>query len=197
VADAFTGLVRAAHLEEALPQGWSLEVVSGRLVELSGCGSLTIACALVREAQQRGEPVAWISAAQTLFYPPDLAAGGIDLDALPVIRAGDGRRSARVADRLLRSGAFGLVVVDLEEHRIGPTAQGRLAQVARHNDTALLCLTGRRRGDGSSMVSLRGQVRRSRVAPALFGFEMRVTKDKRRGPGWVHREVFRAPDGLR
>jgi hypothetical protein len=87
--------------------------------------------------------------------------------------------------------------VDLEEHHIGPTGQGRLAQQARHKDTALLCLTGRRRNNGSSLVSLRGQVRRRRVAPALFGFEMRVTKDKRRGPGWTHREVFRAPDGLR
>ena len=39
--------------------------------------------------------------------------GGIDLDALPVVRVPDARAAGRAADHLVRSGGFGLVVIDL------------------------------------------------------------------------------------
>ena len=55
------------------------------------CGSratatLTATFGLVQEAQSRGEPVAWITLPSSTFFPPDAAAGGIDLDSLAVVR---------------------------------------------------------------------------------------------------------------
>ena len=47
------------------------------------------------------------------FFPPDAAEGGVDLDALLVVRARDLSSMASAADQLARSGAFGLLVVDL------------------------------------------------------------------------------------
>jgi recombination protein RecA len=86
------------------------------LSEFSGVGAgaqLSLAFSLVREAQQRGEPVAWVTLVGGAFYPPDVAAGGVKLDALPVIFAPDPVAAARAADRLVRSGGFSAVVLDL------------------------------------------------------------------------------------
>src|SRR5689334_3058740 len=90
--------------------------LGGRLVELSAQGAvatLTCAVGLVLEAQVQAEPVAWIAIAGTSFYPPDLADSGVDLAALVVVRAPELLAGVRAAERLLRSGAFGLVVLDL------------------------------------------------------------------------------------
>ena len=65
------------------------------------------------EAQVASEPVAWIMLDTSSFYPPDVADAGIDLSALVVIRVQDGIGAARAAQRILRSGAFGLVIIDL------------------------------------------------------------------------------------
>src|SRR5512134_1003926 len=90
--------------------------LGGRLVELSAIGAvatLTCAVGLVLEAQQQGEPVAWIAITGTSFYPPDLADSGVDLAALIVVRAPELLAGVRATERLVRSGAFGLAVVDL------------------------------------------------------------------------------------
>ncbi len=126
---------------------WSWAELSGRLCEL-GPGRepavLSAAAALVRDAQRRGEPAAWVTVGADLVYPPDLAAGGIDLARLPVVRAADCATAGRAADLLLRSGAYGLVVLDLMAG--GPRAtlaaplQSRLSQLARRHDAAVLCL---------------------------------------------------------
>ena len=71
---------------------WNLSSLAGRLTEVSDSGaapSLTAAAALILQAQQRGEPVAWISFGNSIFFPPDFAEWGIDLEALPVIRVPD------------------------------------------------------------------------------------------------------------
>lgn len=78
-----------------------------------GPAALSAATTLVWKAQLAGEPCAWIAARPSTFYPPDLDEGGIDLAALVVVRAPHATAAARVADKLLRSGAFGLVVLDL------------------------------------------------------------------------------------
>jgi recombination protein RecA len=199
---SFRGLVRAADLQEEIaPRGeWSFAALAGRLVEISGDGRLTLTVPLLVQAQREREPVAWVSAAKAVFFPPDMAAGGVNLEALPVIGVSTAQEAALVADRLIRSGAFGLVVVDLnDDMRMRATAQGRLAQLARRHDTALVCLSvqGHLRGDGSSMVSLRAESRRRRTGSARFRCELQAFKDKRRGPGWSHAEVCRGPSGLR
>src|SRR4029079_19370541 len=95
---------------------WDLASISGRLVEISASPSgapLTLAFRLVLDAQKRSEPVAWVGGKDEPFYPPDVADGGIDLAALPVVWTKDPIGAAKAADLLVRSGAFGLVVVDL------------------------------------------------------------------------------------
>ena len=195
---AIPGLVRATDMQDQLAGGvWSLEALAGRLVELSGDGRLTLTATLLIQAQRAREPVVWISAAQAVFFPPDMAAGGVDLEALPVIRVPSALWAARVADRSIRSGAFGVVVVDLDDGmRIGASHQGRLAGLARRHDTALICLLSHD-GGGSSMVSLRGHSERRRTGMARFRCELRALKDKCRGPGWRHAEICRGPSGLR
>src|SRR5262249_39843904 len=59
--------------------------LTGRLIELTAQGAsavLPTAFGLVLEARERGEPVAWITLLTSAFYPPDVAEGGVDLDAL-------------------------------------------------------------------------------------------------------------------
>ncbi|SVE28811.1 uncharacterized protein METZ01_LOCUS481665, partial [marine metagenome] len=68
---------------------WTAAALGGCLAELSGSSAapvLTVAFRLVHQVQQQGEPVAWISSNENTFFPPDVADGGVDLSALPVIR---------------------------------------------------------------------------------------------------------------
>ncbi len=110
--------------ERAAPAArWQLDEAVGRLTELSGLGataSLSATTALVLEAQARGEPAAWIGLPSASFFPPDLDDAGVDLDALVVVRAPDVTALVRAADRLLRSAAFGLIVLDLVARATGP-----------------------------------------------------------------------------
>ena len=181
---------------------WRLAEIAGRLTEVSGAGvtaALTLAFGLVLEAQRQGEPVAWITPAESSFYPPDAAEGGVDLDALVIVRVHETRAVARVADRLLRSGGFGLIALDLGAAPIPMPLQARLAGLAQKHHTALLCLTERERETPSlgSLVSLRVQAQRKRISQGRFECELRVLKDKRRGPTWTHTEECRGPAGLR
>ena len=196
---------RAPGVPDA-PPAWTRDELAGRLCELSAgpdTAALAVAGTLVLDAQLTGSPVAWVTARAATFHPPDLAAMGVDLAALVVVRAIDSRRAGRAADVLLRSGAFGLVVLELGTSATLPapplsaSLQGRLVQLATKHDAAVLCLTEKAADAPSlgSLVSLRGQVRRRRTAEG-FICELDILKDKRRGPGWRWRERFRGPDGL-
>lgn len=184
------------------PPSWTGASLGGCLAELSSAGaapSLTLAFRLVRERQQQGEPVAWITQTGSTFFPPDVADGGVDVAVLPVIRVSDVTESVRVADQLTRSGAFGLVVIDLGECLDLPIAvQIRLAEHALTHGTLILCLTLKtdRQPSLGSLVSVRGQSRRARLGMGRFACQVHVLKDKRRGPGWVDEEWCRGPDGL-
>ncbi|HVV87078.1 MAG TPA: recombinase A [Kofleriaceae bacterium] len=195
--------LRAARVVPA-PR-WSLDELTGRMTELSGQGSvasLTAAVALVVEAQERGEPAAWVTLPPASFYPPDLADAGVDLDALVVVRAPDPVVIARVADRLLRSGGFGLVVLDLgpagAEVTLPIPVQGRLVGLAQHHDAALVIVTDKPAAAPSlgSMVSLRAEAVRERTRDG-FRVALRACKDKRRGPGWSEVAEVRVPPGLK
>jgi recombination protein RecA len=189
-----------------------LEELAGRLIELSGEGAsavLTLAVGLVLDAQAAREPVAWVGSDACSFYPPDLAESGVDLEVLVVVRlalssgarpGSQAQALAVAAERLLRSGAFGLVVIDLgKAAEISQPLQSRLLGLAQHHHTALLCLTEKSEETPSlgSLVSLRAQAVRTWLGRDRFACELRVRKDKRRGPTWSEREVFRGPLGLR
>ncbi len=194
---------RAETVPDTVSSRWSLATFAGRFTEISGdlAGApLTLTFRLVLEAQRRGEPVAWIGRYRTPFFPPDVAEAGVDLAALPVVWALDSLAAARAADLLIRSGAFGLVVVDLGAGaRLPVAAQTRLAGLAKHHEAALVFLTEKDddRPSLGSLVSLRAHAARTGHEVELFRCEAHALKDKRRGPGWRHAEVCRGPDGLR
>jgi recombination protein RecA len=197
--------VRAGWAQPAVigAAAWQLSELSGRLTELCGAGAtaaLTLAARLVLTAQQAGEPVAWLTTTAACVYPPDLAAHGIDLAALPIVRVPDTAAIGRAADQLARSGAFGLLIMDLAPIGRLPEAQvTRLLGLAQRHGTALVCLSGKPGGapSVSPLVSLRGEVTWSRQGPGCFHVELTALKDKRRSPGWRHAEVCHGPVGVR
>jgi recombination protein RecA len=186
---------------------WGLAALRGRLIELSARGAtatLTTAIDLVLEAQLASEPVVWIMLNTGSFYPPDVAETGVDLAALVVIRVHDATGAARAAERVLRSGAFGLVVLDLsggastQSHDISMAHQGRLVTLAQAHDAAVVCLTEKSADTASlgSLVSLRAEALRSRGPKDEFDLTVRALKDKRRGPGWTKKIKARGPAGF-
>jgi recombination protein RecA len=180
---------------------WSIAEIAGRLVELSssaGSASLSLAFGLVRETQERGEPVGWVTGAESAFYPPDAALAGTDLAALVVIRLRAAESIARAGEKLLRSGGFGLIVLDLGDADIPMPLQSRLTGLAHHHHTALLCLTEKepRAFSLGSLVSLRAHAAKKRTFENRFACALRVLKDKRRGPAWKHEELYFGPAGL-
>ena len=196
-------IVRLDHLSQShhVDVGrWELNALRGRLVELSARGAtatLTAAIELVIDAQMQSEPVGWIAPTAGTFYPPDVADSGVDLAALVVIRA-DGVAAARAAERLLRSGAFGLVVLDLHRGDLSMQIQGRLITLAQTHDAAVVCVTDNTRDTASlgSLISLRAEASRIRDRDEL-AFRVRALKDKRRGPGWEHVATRMAPAGFK
>jgi len=183
------------------PTAWRLSSLLGRVGEVSGSrdtATLTLAMRLVREAQRQGEPVAWITPTESTFYPPDVASA-IDLDALVVVRAPEARTAARAADLLVRSGAFGLVVMDLGANaRMPSPVQARLVGLARKHHSAVVCLTEKEssRPSVGSLISIRAEASRAKHEQGRFLCEARVLKDKRHGPGLRHEEICHGPDGL-
>src|SRR5262245_10295343 len=180
---------------------WSLPQVTGRFTEISGSKStavLTLTFGLVLDAQQRSEPVGWETSTESSFYPPDATQLGIDLAALVVVRVPKPDAIARAGEKLLRSGGFGLVALDLGLANIPTPLQSRLTGIAHHHHSALVCLTEKDRKGFSlgSLVSLRVHAERKRVGNKEFVCGLGVLKDKRRGPTWTHEELRHGPPGL-
>jgi recombination protein RecA len=168
--------LRARRGGEQAEATWSFATLRGRLVELSARGAsatLTTAMEIVVEAQTQHEPVAWLTVGAGTFYPPDVAECGVDLAALVVVRAPDATAAARAAERVLRSGAFGLVVIDLGSASgadLSLQIQGRLVTLAQAHDAAVVCLTEKGEDTASlgSLVSLRAQALRTRGPAGLI-----------------------------
>lgn len=190
------------------PTPWSLAVAAGRLVEVAGAedsAALTLTARLILDAQQEGEQAAWIIPTESLFFAPDVLESGIDLDSLVVVRVPGAAAGARAADKLLRSGSFSIIVVDIgPDSRIPTPLLARLASLAQRNHTALVFLTqqgGAPSPTGTSslgsLISLRVRARRQRVTADRFRCWLEVLKDKRRGPTWGHEEVCRGAPGMR
>ena len=183
------------------PSPWSLTAITGRFIEIStsaNAASLTLAFGLVREAQKKSEPVGWVTSTGSVFYPPDAAQGGVDLAALVVIRVLHAATIPTAGEKLLRSGGFGLVVLDLGTADIPTPLQSRLTGLAQHHHAALVCLTEKESRTFSlgSLVSLRAHAERQRSSGNRFTCKLRVLKDKRRGPTWSHEELCNGPAGL-
>ena len=197
----FKNLMPATHLLHAnRTPHWHLDNLAGRFVELSGCATssvLTEAAALLLHTQQRGEMAAWITDQRSSFFPPDFAQYGIDLAALPVMQTRHPQQATQMADLLLRSGGFSLLVMDLHHQTELPlSAQTRLMALAKKYHTLFLCLTHTNHPRLGSLVSIRGVTHKQRTGTNEFTSTLHVVKDKRHGPGQMQKEVYRGPDGL-
>ena len=208
--DALVAARGDAHAALPAP-ALSRDQLAGRVVELSALGAstaLSTMALVLRDVQASGDPAAWIGPSSSSFFPPDLAARGIDLRALVVVRTSPLAGAAprlRAAERLLRSGGFGLVIIDGGRDFALPLAtQGRLAGLAQQHDAILLLLTEKSvdATSAGAMVSLRLDTtrRRDRSAGMIGGSAaMRCVahalKDKRRGPGWELASLLAARPG--
>lgn len=86
----------------------------GRIIEIYGpesSGKTTLTIHAMVEAQKRGEKVAIIDAEQA-FDPAYAAALGVDVDNLYIAQPDNGEQALEIAQTLITSGAFGIVVID-------------------------------------------------------------------------------------
>ena len=152
---------------DATPR-WCLPEIAGHLVELCGgraSASLSLAFRLVHDAQMRGENVAWISLLKSSFFPPDAAECGVDLESFAVVRVPAAKEATFAADLLARSGAFGLIVLDLDRRAsVSMAVLSRLLGLARKHEAAIVFLTEKPAEHASlgSLVALRADARRVR-----------------------------------
>jgi recombination protein RecA len=193
-------LVHGASLEIP-PRAWSFSGLAGNMVELRlGGGALTLAARLTYNAQEAREACVWIREPDNGVFPPDLAAYGIDLEALVFVRVAEFADMARAAESLLHSGAIGLVVVEVSRQARPRIAMlKRLADAARAQHALVLLLTARALlPDQAACCGVRSTVDgplRS-AQDGRFYRQLTVLKDRRHGD-WQHEEVCYGPDGLR
>jgi recombination protein RecA len=191
---------------------FELANLTGRITEASAVGPsavLTCMAGLVVETQASGQPAAWIAVGDSTFYPPDFAEAGVDLDALVVVKVPGMVAGSRAAERLLRSGAFALVVVDASGQESTGKAiaadavplghLGRLHALAQQHDAAVVVLTSKteRAPSLGSIISLRIAATRTGGAGKPYGYNVDATKDKKRGPWAQEVGELRPPAGLK
>lgn len=86
----------------------------GRVVEIYGpesSGKSTISLSVVAEAQKMGLKCAYIDAEHALD-PTYMSALGVDLDNLLLAQPDYGEQALEIADKLIRTGEIGVVVID-------------------------------------------------------------------------------------
>jgi recombination protein RecA len=138
----------------------------GRLTEVLGTlgsGKTTLVRQLVAGALAAGRWVAYVDGTRTLA-PRDWAGLG-DTGRLWVVRPRDADRSAWCADVLLRSGAFGMVVLDGGPPLSRPVAI-RLTRLARDRDAALVVVG---EGPAGTMVGSAVRLLVERAGPGAGG----------------------------
>jgi RecA/RadA recombinase len=161
------------HLDALLPQGG---LPRGRATEWVGprsCGKTALLRTVLGRLTAMGEPVAYVDGGWTLFAPDwvELAERGFW-----VVRPGDTGEAAWSADLLLRSGAFGAVVLDPGGSGTGSAASGapglrrsvavRLQRLAEEAESVFVVM------DEMPIAALRLRFRPGRIEPVggpLFG----------------------------
>lgn len=138
-------------LDAALPGG----IPRGQITALDaplGTGGTALLLALAEATLRADQGVAFVDAERTLA--PQAAAHLAALGPFWVVRPKATEGAWWCADVLLRSGAFGLVIVD----QAPAPARGvavRLQRIARDKDTALVVRTAALRSDGPGLAGLR------------------------------------------
>jgi recombination protein RecA len=183
------------------PPRWCLAELAGRLVELAGWRSSAVfssALTLVLDAQRCGETAVWVGPRSRSFFPPDAQRAGVDLAALPVVRVSLAREISFAADVLARSGAFGLIVLDVGRSNVPMGVLSRLAGLARTHEAAIVLLSEKPpdRPSLGSVVSFRADSSFARESDGSFVHELAVARDRVRATSWREIEVRRGPPGL-
>ncbi len=131
----------AVLASRGIPRGRMTEVIGER-----GGGKTTLVRGIVARAMERGEWVAYVDASRTLA-PRDWAIlSELHDNGLWMVRPRAAARAAWSADVLLRSGAFGLVVID-GAPPLSRSAAVRLTRLARDAGAALVVTAD---GNGSA-----------------------------------------------
>ena len=194
-----SSLIRSA--EEGTDLRFTLQAVRGRLCELrdtSASAALSALVQLVWQAQCVGEPAAWIHGGTAGLHVGDLHQAGVDPAALVIVRLWKETDALRAAERLLRSGAFGVLVLDLRHtNAFGAPEAGRMAKLAETYRTAVVILSAQPLSVAAgSLVSLRLTVHRKRLPDGRFQRTFEILRDKQHGQQSLQHDEVAGPDGL-
>jgi recombination protein RecA len=172
-------LVKASALAPFVHAGaWNFASVRGQFVELLGDAPLTICAGLIGEAQRARVLTAWIGMRHALFNPSDAALSGVALRSLLVVRLQEKRELCRAADVLIRTGAYGLVVIDpASDLDIPLPDQSQLVGLAHNHKTAIMLVSGQQ--PRTSLASLRAQTGKRRIDHDRFEVSVSITRSKR------------------
>jgi hypothetical protein len=180
-----TGLV---DLDRLLGGGFA----RGRLSEVAGpvsSGRTSLALALLARVTRKGEVAAAIDAADA-FDPASARAAGARLDRVLWVRPPGTREALKSAERLLETGGFALLLLDLArpDAEAGPRVAGsawpRLARAAAAAETAVVVLSaGRQTGTAADLAVEMGPARPgfTGTPPLLEGLEVEAVLVRRRG----------------
>jgi recombination protein RecA len=196
--------VRASSLvrsSEEIDPRFTLQAVRGRLCELrdaSASAALSALVELVWQAQCQGEPAAWIHGGTAGLHVGDLINVGVDPAALVIVRLWKEADALRAAERLLRSGAFGVLVLDLRQtNALGAPEAGRMGRLAETYQTAVVVLSAQPLSVAAgSLVSLRLTVHRKRLPDGRFQRTFEILRDKQYGQQSIQHDEVSGPDGL-
>ena len=191
---------------ESAPRRFNLPGLSGMVVEFSGwnqsaCISLSIP--LIQECQLAGKICAWIVPCSveraSLFFPPDFAESGINCSEIPILWCKNAMDGFGIAEKLLRSGGFGMLVLDLtESRRIRSNTMGRIHNMAQRFGSLVLCLTRKPQGEPSldPMIFVHVHVEARKKNTDVYEVMATIQKDKAQAPGKTMSWVYDAPPGL-
>ena len=195
-------------LDRALSGGFPKGAIS-TLEGAASSGRTALSASLLATASADGGAAAlvdWRDDPAGSVFAPSLAAAGVALERLLIVRVGAALDVMRAADILLRSGAFGAVVIPAvsASSRIGAATWTRLANLAHRADAVLLVVGSEISTELSYFASLRVECALERTlwdgAPGLFrrfaGYELcaQVRKHKRAAPGGEARLQVEATD---
>ena len=180
---------------------FTLQAVRGRLCELRDTGASAALSALVElvwQAQCQGEPAAWIHGGTAGLHVGDVIDAGVDPAALVVVRLWKEADALRAAERLLRSGAFGVLVLDLRQTSVfGAPEAGRIGRLAETYQTAVIVLSAQPLSVAAgSLVSLRLTVHRRRLDNGRFQRTFEILRDKQHGQQSIQHDEVSGPEGL-
>ena len=188
------------------PSSFDLAGLAGMVTEFSGWNQsacISLATPLIRECQAADKLCAWIvpegTEGASLFFPPDFRDAGIDCAELPIIWSEDAMDSFGIAEKLLRSGGFGMLVLDLSRNsRLRGQSLGRIHAVAQRSGSLVLCFTRKPRGRASldPLVFFHLHVAVEKKGADTWEVFAHVLKDKRAVTGRSLRWVYEAPLGL-